>query len=333
MPSGTDIASLSANFVCNERKFASAVPDVRGGSRYCAGMKIEKTDAHHHLWRMDSPHYPILHAPAAERFLGNTGGLKHDFWAEQFVPLAKAQNVTRSVYVESHFDPPIEETAQIDAFAQAHGFPHAIIGRVDPGSPELDQDLDTHMRSPLFRGTRVMVNWDDDPMLRSGAGPDALTRADWRAGYAELGRRDLSVEVMALPGQLIALADLAAACPETRLVIGHAGMPLRRTPAENRVWQTGMAGLAAMPHVWVKISGLAMIDHHWTTASITPIVHDLVELFTPHRCMFASNFPVEGLHASYDALWDAFDAITAGYADADRDALFRDTARRLYAIV
>lgn len=295
-------------------------------------MKIEKTDAHHHLWRMDSPHYPMLRAPAVDRFIGNTGGLKHEFWAEQFLPLARAQNVTRSVYVESHFDPPIEETAHIDGFAQAHGFPHATIGRVDLASAELGPVLDMHMRSPLFRGARAMVNWDDDPMLRAGASPDLLTRADWRAGYAELGRRHLSVEVMAVPAQLIELAELAAAYPQTRLVVGHAGMPLRRTPAEDGVWRKGMVALAAMPHVCVKISGLAMIDHHWTVESIRPIVHDLVELFTPQRCMFASNFPVEGLHASYDALWDAFDTITAGYGDRDRRALFRDTARQFYAI-
>jgi predicted TIM-barrel fold metal-dependent hydrolase len=295
-------------------------------------MTIEKTDAHHHLWWLDSPHYPTLRAPAAERFIGNTGGLKHDFGADQFLPLAAAQNVTRSVYVESHFDPPIAETAHIDAFARDHGFPHAIIGRVDLESPHLGATLDVHGRSPLFRGVRMMVNRDADPMLCSAAGPDVMARPDWRAGYAELGQRGLSAEVMATPAQLLDLADLAAACPKTRVVVGHAGMPLRRTADEHDGWRAGMTALAAMPHVTVKISGLAMIDHHWTVASIAPIVHELVAIFTPDRCMFASNFPVEGLHASYDALWDAFDSITAGYAEAARQALFRDTARRFYGI-
>jgi len=296
-------------------------------------MTIEKTDAHHHLWWMDSPHYPILRAPAAERFIGNTGGLKHDFGADQFLPLAAAQNVTRSVYVESYFDPPVAETAHIDAFARDHGFPHAIIGRVDMESAELGATLDVHMRSSLFRGVRMMVNWDADPMLCAAAGPDVMVRPDWRAGYAELGRRGLSAEIMATPAQLIDLAGLAAANPQTRLVVGHAGMPLRRTAHEHAVWRAGMTALAEMPHVNVKISGLAMIDHHWTVESVAPIVHELIALFTPDRCMFASNFPVEGLHAGYDALWDAFDAITTCYSDAARNALFRDTARRCYAIV
>jgi len=296
-------------------------------------MKIEKTDAHHHLWQRDSLHHPMLRAPAVERFMGNTGGLKHDFGAAEFLPLAAAQNVTRSVYVESHFDPPIEESAHIQAFANAHGFPHAIVGRADLASPDLHRTLDVHMRSPRFRGIRTMVNWDPDPMLCAVGDPDFLARPNWRAGYAELGERGLSAEVMATPLQLAALADLASAFPGTPLVVGHGGMPLRRTPTEQKLWREGMATLAAMPHVVVKISGLGMVDHAWTVDTIAPIVRELIELFTPARAMFASNFPVDGLHASYDAVWDAFDAITAHDLPETRDALFRDTARRFYAIV
>lgn len=295
-------------------------------------MKIEKIDAHHHLWSLASTHHPMLRAPDTERFFGNTGGLKRDFAAAEFLPMAAAQNVTRSVYVESHFDPPIEETAAIDAFAAAHGFPHAIVGRVDLTNEQLGNDLDVHQRSPLFRGVRAMVNWDADPILRATNDPHLLRDSAWRAGYAELGRRGLSMEVMALPAQLRDLADVAAAHPDTPLIVGHAGLPLRGDAAEERAWREGMAALAAIPHVVVKISGLGMVDHHWTADSIRPIVRELIALFTPGRAMFGSNFPVDALHASYDRVWDTFDAITADYPAADRAALFCDTAARVYRI-
>ncbi len=295
-------------------------------------MKIEKTDAHHHLWHLASPHYPMLRAPDAERFIGNTGGLKHDFGAAEFLPLARAQNVTRSVYVESHFDPAIEEVAHVQAFADEHGFPHAIVGRGDLASPEFARVLDVYQRSALFRGVRTMLNWDADPKLRAVSDAALMLRPEWHAGYAEAGSRGLSVEVMVTPAQLAMLADLAASFPATPLIVAHAGLPLHRTPAEKDVWRDGIARLAALPHVAVKISGLAMVDHHWTLESIRPIVEYLIDAFAPERCMFASNFPVDGLHVSYDRLWDAFDTITADSAEADRLALFRDTARRIYAI-
>lgn len=295
-------------------------------------MKIEKIDAHHHLWSLASTHHPMLLAPAVDRFLGNTGGLKVDFGAAEFLPLAAAQNVTRSVHVEAHYDPPTEETAAIDRFADEHGFPHAIVGRVDLAGASLDEDLAIHQRSGRFRGIRAMVNWDADPMFRATSDPHVLRSTAWRSGYAEVGRRCLSVEVMLTPSQLFDLADVAAMHPTTSLIVGHAGLPLRRTPAEGVAWREGMVALAAMPQVDVKISGLGMVDHHWTIESIRPLVDELVTLFGPRRCMFGSNFPVDGLHATYDRVWDAFDAVSARYPATDRAALFRDTAARVYRL-
>jgi len=46
--------------------------------------------------------------------------------------------------------------------------------------------------------------------------------------------------------------------------------------------------------------------------------------------MFASNFPVDGLHTTLDGLSSTYDAVTAGLGDDDRDLLFAGTAARVY---
>lgn len=46
-------------------------------------------------------------------------------------------------------------------------------------------------------------------------------------------------------------------------------------------------------NVAIKISGLGMVDNHWTLESITPYVNYCIDTFGVDRCMFASNFPVE----------------------------------------
>jgi predicted TIM-barrel fold metal-dependent hydrolase len=46
--------------------------------------------------------------------------------------------------------------------------------------------------------------------------------------------------------------------------------------------------------------------------------------------MFASNFPVDGLCASFDTIFAGFDAITRGFTLAERRALFHDNATRIY---
>jgi predicted TIM-barrel fold metal-dependent hydrolase len=295
-------------------------------------MTIAKVDAHHHLWALDSPHYPMLSAPAVERFFGNSAGLKHDFGPEQFLPLAKNQNVVRSVYVESHYDPPHEECAAVSGVADAVGFPHAIIGRADLSDPDLSARLDRDVLVSRFRGVRVMVNYDDDPKFRSAQRDGLLREPSWCRGYALVGEKGLSAEVMALPHQLADLAALASEISATPLVVGHCGMPFRRTPVEDDAWRLGMRRLALLPHVSVKISGLAMVDRHWTAASIKPIVLELIDLFGPERCMFGSNFPVDGLHTTYDRLWDAFDEVTTELRNGARAAVFRETAMQFYRI-
>jgi predicted TIM-barrel fold metal-dependent hydrolase len=48
--------------------------------------------------------------------------------------------------------------------------------------------------------------------------------------------------------------------------------------------------------------------------------------------MFASNFPVDRLFSSYDAVFDAFKAITRDFSAGERGALFHDNAERVYRL-
>ena len=46
--------------------------------------------------------------------------------------------------------------------------------------------------------------------------------------------------------------------------------------------------------------------------------------------MFASNFPVDAMHGTFDQLYSAFDAITADLDPHERDQLFAANAERVY---
>lgn len=294
---------------------------------------ITKVDAHHHLWTFAAvEHYPMLSAPPARRYFGEVAGLQHEFGLEQFAALATPCNVVKSVYVESGFAPPEQEVAFVHALAGTNPFPHAVIGRADLAAADLGHRLDSDQRYPRFRGLRLFVNWDEDPLFRSAARGDLLQNPAWIEGYAELGRRGLLAEVMAMPSQLLDLAKVAERHPGTRLVINHAGSPVGRTPAENAAWRVGLQALAGLPQVTIKISGLGMFDHDWTPERIAPVVLEIIDIFGAERCLFASNFPVDGLHATYAEIWAAFETITLDLPRADRMALFHDNAVRLYQL-
>ena len=57
-----------------------------------------------------------------------------------------------------------------------------------------------------------------------------------------------------------------------------------------------------------------------------------IEAFGVDRCMFASNFPVDKLFSSCDAIFDAFKAITRNFSDSERLKLFHDNSVRIYRL-
>ena len=72
--------------------------------------------------------------------------------------------------------------------------------------------------------------------------------------------------------------------------------------------------------------------HAWTAQANREVVLTLIELFGVPRCLFASNFPVDGLCGSFDAIFGGFEAIVAGFSADEQDALFRRNAIRTYAM-
>ena len=95
-------------------------------------------------------------------------------------------------------------------------------------------------------------------------------------------------------------------------------------------WRSGMRALAACPNVAVKISGLGMVDRRWTAESIRPFVLETIETFGTGRCLFASNFPVDGMHGSFDDLFSTYDQLTADLEPYMREKLFASNAERVY---
>jgi predicted TIM-barrel fold metal-dependent hydrolase len=63
--------------------------------------------------------------------------------------------------------------------------------------------------------------------------------------------------------------------------------PVDRDAAGVAAWRTGMRELAQPPNV--AISGLAMLDWHWSVESLRPFVLEAIEIFGTERCLFASG--------------------------------------------
>ena len=97
-------------------------------------------------------------------------------------------------------------------------------------------------------------------------------------------------------------------------------------------WRRAMRELAQSQNVYVKVSGLGMIDRSWTVESLRPWVLECIEAFSPERVMFGTNWPLDRLASSYPDLINAYDALIAGFEPADKEAMFAGNAERVFRI-
>jgi predicted TIM-barrel fold metal-dependent hydrolase len=154
----------------------------------------------------------------------------------------------------------------------------------------------------------------------------------WRRGFALLERYGLSFDLQTPWWHLEEAAILARDFPNTQIILNHTGLPADRSPEGLAGWRRAMATLAACPNAAVKISGLGQPGQPWTVAANRPVVRDAIAIFGVERCMFASNFPVDGLCATFDAIYSGFKTIVRDLCAPDQRRLFHDNATRFYRL-
>lgn len=279
-------------------------------------------DAHLHLWdpgRTDW--YPYL-SGGMKLDLGNVTGMARRFDVGTYLTESAGWNVEKLVNVAAATGThSIEETLEIDRRAEADGHPAALVGGVTPTetTAEAIAQIDRQMAASRFRGVRPMGQF---------SGP--LPSADVLRGLEERG---LVFELMAHPDQLHEAARGLAPFEDLVVVVEHVGWPRSADPDEQVLWRDGLAALEALgDRVACKLSGLAMPLGSMSVDALRPWLEHAIATFGVDRCLFASNFPVDGLHGTFDQLYTTYAEVTAGLDDTSRDKLFAANAERIYRI-
>lgn len=292
-------------------------------------------DAHHHLWDLGLGRHPWLNATAGERGgLGELGPLRRNYLPQDYLRDAGRHNVVASVHVEAGWaaDDCVGETRWLETLEKLQGVAARYVVHVPLASRQAPALIEAQAAFDRVVGVRDILSWDPDPARRFAARDGIMDDPAWRSGLKLLGRYGLSFDLMVFPRQLADAARLAAAFPDQQFVLNHCGSPIDRDADGMRRWRDGLRLLAQRDNVAVKISDLVAYDHDWTLDSLRPVVLHCIDCFGTKRAMFASDFPVAGLHASFDEVYDSFKAISAGLSADEQAALFFDTARRIYRL-
>ena len=302
-------------------------------------------DPHHHLW--DNAPGGAFRPYPIEVFAAERSASGHNIQASVFVDCAYGYLADGPPELR-----PIGETRTVEAKArqaEARGERGLAAGIVSSANMLLGAEIEPVLQAHLsespdrFRGIRQITPWHPGTTFFGSEGVKELLRTD---AFAEalkvLARLGLTFDAYVYFTQLSDVAYLARRVPEATIVLDHTGAPgsapLPADQAEN-LWRSGLAEVARCPNVTLKVGGLLM--HHQggdvsgseaAAKAMRDHVLTAIDLFGPQRCMFESNFPVDGTMISYGNLWNAFKRIVADFGSDERQALFAGVAARTYRL-
>jgi len=231
--------------------------------------------------------------------------------------------VVQTVHVEAECsrEQQVAETEWLSALHAKHGMPNAVVAHAWFHTPDAAAILERQASFPMVRGIRSKPFRDG--MMQEKA---------WLAGYALLERFGLSWDLRVKTWELEEAAAVVRAHPGIAVVLNHTGFPWDRSVDGLGLWRRGMRALAASPHCYCKLSCLCLPEGAWGYEDNRRVVLEAIEIFGVERCMFASNFPVDGLRVSFGRMFDDYRRMTDGFSAAERRALFHDNAARFYRL-
>lgn len=292
----------------------------------------EIVDAHQHFWTPGAGHHPWLRPGVRIPFrYGDYDAIKRDYLPADYAGDAQCWNIVGSVYIETEWDPsdPVGETRWAEGLANRATLPSAIVAQAWLERADAADVLRAQSAFPRVRGIRQKPGSTPscEPNARSLMSSDI-----WRRGYALLAPNKLHFELQTAWWHLHEACDLARDFPETPIVLNHTGLPADRSDAGLQGWRRAMRQLAEAPNVAVKISGLGEPGRPSTVELNGWIIRETIAMFGPTRAMFASNFPVDGLCASFDTIFLGFSECAAHLTETEQALLFAGNARRIYRI-
>lgn len=292
-------------------------------------------DAHQHFWDLSLHNHPWLQPSGRIPFrYGDYGAICRTYLPAEYRVDTAGYPVAGTVHMEAEIaaDEGAEESRWLLGLAERDGLPLACVAQARLDDPDVGTVLAAQAACPNVRGVRHKPAAEATPTEARRGGRGSMDDPAWRRGYALLHRHGFSFDLQTPWWHAEAAASLAADFPETLLVINHAFLPSDRSDEGLRGWRAALERVARRPNVALKISGLGLRGRPWLPAENVPLMRDAIATMGWERCLFASNYPVDGLVAGFGTIIDGFLAAIADRPERDRRALLHDNAVRLYRL-
>jgi predicted TIM-barrel fold metal-dependent hydrolase len=165
--------------------------------------------------------------------------------------------------------------------------------------------------------------------------PDDMSQtATFRANIRRIGAQGRPFDICMLARQLPLAADLARACPDTRFVLDHCGVPDIAGGAFDS-WRAEIEKLAEIDNIAaVKISGISAYAAPGTASfdTLSPWMDVVLQAFGPLRLVWGSDWPVVNLGSDMPAWIDTTERWLAQLTPVEQAQVAHGNARRIWGL-
>lgn len=170
-------------------------------------------------------------------------------------------------------------------------------------------------------------------ILHEDVAEDVSLSETFRANVRRIGRAGYPFDINVLGRTLHLARELARACPEVRFVLDHCGTPDIAGGAWDE-WARGLREVAACPNVAAKLSGISAYAAPGTASleTLRPWIEEVIEVFTPGRMVWGSDWPVCNLGLGLPGWLDVTEAVLGELSEDERDAVGWRNAEAVYGV-
>jgi predicted TIM-barrel fold metal-dependent hydrolase len=280
-------------------------------------------DSHFHLWDLKRLHYSWLTDEiVSTHVIGDYTPICRNYLLSDYLVDTSAFGVVKAVHVQAAtgHPNPVDETAWLQDVSDTAKFTIGIIGYADLREQACERVLDAHMQHANFKGVRMLNQ------------PGLLEDPAFRRGMHAVAARNLIYAIDADAPNMAGAISLVEEFPGVQFVLDHVGFPKSTSFDYFEKWKLAIATLARAPNIACKISGLSMIYHEPTAELFRPWVHHACASFGVERCLFGSDWPVDGLFSDFATLLKCYSEALPPMTSADRHAFFAGNAERIYRL-
>lgn len=278
-----------------------------------------RIDSHHHLWDLSIRDQEWITGEEMKP-------IRKNFVVSDLKDAIASSRIDRTVLVQTVTD--YSETPELLNIAQSEQLVGAVVGWLQIDAPDAIAHLHQYLDLPgaeYLKGIRDIAQDHPDP--------NYLAKPKTIANVKKLGELGITFDLLTKTPELAAAIKLVRACPDVQFVMDHISKPYI-AKRELEPWRTLMSELATLPNVLCKVSGL-VTEANWKTWDVIdfkPYVDHVIEIFTPQRLMFGSDWPVANLGGTYSQIVELAEALTSGLSPSEAEFFWHKTAAAAYRL-